>query len=87
MRISWLYVHLNQVVLGQSYEYTCARQHHCYCSGIFGWLSVRVLRLPITIGTMLLTVISSVMMICLGRVFPGLHVWAVAWRAVFGLRI
>jgi len=47
-------------------------------AAFFGWLSVRVCRLPITIGTMLLTVISSVMMILLGRVFPGLHSWAVS---------
>ena len=46
-------------------------------AAFFGWLSVRVCRLPVTIGTMLLTVISSVMMIVLGRVFPGLQAWAV----------
>jgi CPA1 family monovalent cation:H+ antiporter len=44
----------------------------------FGWLSVRVLRLPITIGTMLLTVIASIMMILLDRVFPHVHLWALA---------
>ena len=47
-------------------------------AALFGWLSVRVCRLAITIGTMLLTVISSVMMIVLGRVFPGLQAWAVS---------
>ncbi len=47
-------------------------------AAFFGWMSVRVCRLPITIGTMLLTVISSVMMIVLGRVFPGLQAWAVS---------
>ena len=47
-------------------------------AAFFGWLSVRVCRLPITIGTMLLTVISSIMMIVLGRVFPGLQAWAVS---------
>jgi CPA1 family monovalent cation:H+ antiporter len=46
-------------------------------AAFFGWLSVRVCRLPITIGTMLLTVISSVLMILLSHVFPGLHGWAV----------
>jgi CPA1 family monovalent cation:H+ antiporter len=46
-------------------------------AAFFGWLSVRIFRLPITIGTMLLTVISSVLMIILGGVFPGLHAWAV----------
>ena len=47
-------------------------------AALFGWLSVRVCRLPITIGTMLLTTISSVVMILLGHVFPGLHTWAVS---------
>lgn len=47
-------------------------------AAFFGWVSVRVLRLPITIGTMLLTVISSIAMVLLGRVFPGLPVWAVS---------
>jgi CPA1 family monovalent cation:H+ antiporter len=47
-------------------------------AAIFGWLSVRVFRLPITIGTMLLTVTSSIMMMVLGSVFPGLHVGAVS---------
>jgi CPA1 family monovalent cation:H+ antiporter len=42
-------------------------------AALFGWLSVRVFRLPITIGTMLLTVIVSMLMIACGRVFPGLH--------------
>ena len=46
-------------------------------AALFGWLSVRVLRLPITIGTMLLTVITSVTMILFGHTFPGLHFWAV----------
>jgi CPA1 family monovalent cation:H+ antiporter len=45
-------------------------------AAFFGWVSVRVLRLPITIGTMLLTVIASVIMMLLGSVFPGLHLWA-----------
>ena len=46
-------------------------------AAFFSWLSVRVCRLPITIGTMLLTVVSSVMMISLGSIFPRLHLWAV----------
>jgi monovalent cation:H+ antiporter, CPA1 family len=50
-------------------------------AALFGWLSVRVFRLPVTIGTMLLTVISSVMAILLGRVFPGVHAWAVTLAA------
>ena len=47
-------------------------------AAFFGWLSVRVCRLPITIGTMLLTVISSIMMIVLGHFFQGLQTWAVS---------
>jgi CPA1 family monovalent cation:H+ antiporter len=46
-------------------------------AALFGWLSVRVCRLPITIGTMLLTVIASLVMIALGHTFPGIHIWAV----------
>lgn len=46
-------------------------------TALFGWLSVRVFRLPITIGTMILTVFSSVLMISVSRFFPGLHPWAV----------
>ena len=45
---------------------------------LFGWLSVRVFHLPTTIGTMLITVISSVTMILLGHAFPGLQLWAVS---------
>ena len=46
-------------------------------AAVFSWLSVRVCRLPVTIGTMLLTVVSSVLMILLGHVFSSLHTWAV----------
>ena len=46
-------------------------------AALFGWLSVRFLRLPITIGTMLLTVIASLILIALTGVFPGLNSWAV----------
>jgi CPA1 family monovalent cation:H+ antiporter len=53
-------------------------------AALFGWLSVRVCRLPITIGTMLLTVISSVLMIGLGHTFPGVHRWAVALAGRIG---
>ena len=42
-------------------------------AALFGWLSVRVLKLPITIGTMLLTVIASIVMILFGHVFPASH--------------
>jgi monovalent cation:H+ antiporter, CPA1 family len=45
-------------------------------AALFGWLSVRVLRVPITIGTMLLTVIVSLVMINLGAAAPQVHAWA-----------
>ncbi len=47
-------------------------------AALFGWLSVRVLRMPITIGTMLTTVVCSVALIAAGTARPALHVWAVA---------
>jgi CPA1 family monovalent cation:H+ antiporter len=46
-------------------------------AALFGWFSSRVLRLPITIGTMLLTVVSSVSLMFLSRVLPEIHAWAV----------
>ena len=46
-------------------------------AALFGWLSLRVCRLPITIGTMLLTVFASLAMIALSHTFPGMHLWAV----------
>lgn len=45
-------------------------------AALFGWLSVRVLRLPITIGTMLLTVVFGVALLSFGQRFPDLHGWA-----------
>jgi CPA1 family monovalent cation:H+ antiporter len=45
-------------------------------AALFGWLSSRVLRLPITIGTMLLTVLSSLVLIGLSHSDPGLQAWA-----------
>ncbi len=45
-------------------------------AAIFGWLSVRVLRLPITIGTMLLTGTCSVIMMASSRFVPALDTWA-----------
>src|SRR5579871_3115379 len=55
-------------------------------AALFGWLSVRVLRLPITIGTMLLTVIASVASLLVGSRVPGLHpaVVAIVQRIHFG---
>ena len=48
-------------------------------AALFGWVSSRVLRLPITIGTMLLTVAASLILNILSRRIPGLDTW------VFGL--
>lgn len=45
-------------------------------AALFGWLSVRVLRSPITIGTMFLTVVTSLVLAGLGNFAPGVHVWA-----------
>lgn len=46
-------------------------------AAFFGWVSVRLFRLPITIGTMLLTVVASVLLNALAGMFPGLHAAAV----------
>lgn len=45
-------------------------------AALFGWLSSRVLRLPITIGTMLLTVLATLSLALAGRLAPGMHAWA-----------
>jgi CPA1 family monovalent cation:H+ antiporter len=45
-------------------------------AALFGWLSTRVLHLPITIGTMLLTVGASLILMDVGRFVPALHQWA-----------
>jgi monovalent cation:H+ antiporter, CPA1 family len=45
-------------------------------AALFGWVSSRVLRLPVTIGTMLLTVAVSLVLNILGRRIPGLDTWA-----------
>jgi CPA1 family monovalent cation:H+ antiporter len=45
-------------------------------AALFGCLSSRVLRLPITIGTMLLTVLTTVAAAAVGWVVPGVHAWA-----------
>ena len=44
-------------------------------AALFGWLSSRVLRLPITIGTMLLTVLTTLSLATVGRMAPGVHDW------------
>lgn len=47
-------------------------------AALFGWLSERVLRLPQTIGSMGLTVLTSVILIGLSGVSPALHGWGVS---------
>jgi monovalent cation:H+ antiporter, CPA1 family len=45
-------------------------------AALFGLISVRVLRLPLTIGTMLLTVAVALVLDNIGRYAPGVHAWA-----------
>ena len=45
-------------------------------AALFGWLSTRVMRLPITIGTMLLTVLTTLSLAGVGRLAPGVDDWA-----------
>ncbi len=45
-------------------------------AALFGWIGTRWLRLPITIGTMLLTVLVSICLMAASRVAPGIHQWA-----------
>ncbi len=45
-------------------------------AALFGWVSSRWLRLPITIGTMLLTVACSLGLIGVSAYAPGLQLWA-----------
>lgn len=45
-------------------------------AGVFGWIASRWLKLPTTIGTMLLTIVASLAMLFSGTVAPELHAWA-----------
>jgi CPA1 family monovalent cation:H+ antiporter len=45
-------------------------------AALLGWITRRWLRLPLTIGTMLLTVLLSLGMLGLSHFFPGLKTWA-----------
>jgi len=45
-------------------------------AALFGWLSARVLKLPNTIGTMLLTAIASIALVLLAPAWPEPHNWA-----------
>lgn len=44
----------------------------------FGWFSARVFRLPVTIGSMVLTFITSMALMLASHWIPGMHTWAVA---------
>ena len=46
-------------------------------AALFGWVSSRWLKLPITIGTMILTVALSMALLGVSAYVPGLHTWAV----------
>ncbi|WP_260702927.1 cation:proton antiporter [Edaphobacter flagellatus] len=45
-------------------------------AALFGWLSRRLFRLPLTIGTMLLTVIASLALLGASHFFPQMKPWA-----------
>ena len=45
-------------------------------AAIFGLISTRVLKLPITVGTMLLTVLTSVCLMTADQLLPHFHDWA-----------
>jgi CPA1 family monovalent cation:H+ antiporter len=46
-------------------------------AAVFGLISARWLRLPTSIGTMLLTVLLSAGLVITGHAFPGVHDWAI----------
>lgn len=45
-------------------------------AALFGWASRRWLKLPLTIGTMLLTVIAALGLLTVSASAPGVHTWA-----------
>ena len=47
-------------------------------AALFGWMSARVLKMPNTIGTMLLTAVTSITLVLLAHVWPEPHRWALA---------
>ncbi|MGA7108001.1 MAG: sodium:proton antiporter [Terracidiphilus sp.] len=47
-------------------------------AAVFGWISSRWLKLPITIGTMLLTLLVSAVLTLLAGRFPAIQEWAAA---------
>jgi CPA1 family monovalent cation:H+ antiporter len=44
-------------------------------AALFGWISVRWLRLPLTVGTMLLTAIAAGLLSGVGALLPQVHQW------------
>src|SRR3974390_2021135 len=46
-------------------------------AAVFGMVSVRWLRLPISVGTMMLTVVASGSLIAASQQVPQIHHWAV----------
>ncbi|MGA8041705.1 MAG: sodium:proton antiporter [Terracidiphilus sp.] len=50
-------------------------------AAIFGLISTRWLRLPLTVGTMLLTVLLSIALGAIGKLAPGMHAWAFTFAA------
>jgi CPA1 family monovalent cation:H+ antiporter len=46
-------------------------------AALFGWISSRWLKLPLTVGCILLTVVFSLLLEAIGARAPGLHSWAV----------
>ncbi|MGA7155767.1 MAG: cation:proton antiporter [Acidobacteriaceae bacterium] len=46
-------------------------------AAIFGWISSRWLKLPLTVGCVLLTVIFSLLLEAISARAPGLHSWAI----------
>lgn len=45
-------------------------------AALFGWISSRWLKLPLTIGTMLLTVVCSLTLVSISPIAPSLQPWA-----------
>jgi CPA1 family monovalent cation:H+ antiporter len=45
-------------------------------AAVFGWVSSRWLKLPLTVGSVLLTVVFSLLLAAIGTQVPELHAWA-----------
>jgi CPA1 family monovalent cation:H+ antiporter len=46
-------------------------------AAVFGWVSTRWLKLPITVGSVLLTVVFSLLLEAISARAPGMHAWAI----------